>query len=113
MPLTPGARLGPYEIVATLGAGGMGEVYRAHDTRLKRDVAIKVLPDACAHHPDRLARFQREAEMLAALNHPHIASIYRLEERADVCALVMELVEGPTLAERIQRGPIPLDEALA
>src|SRR5262245_11601047 len=108
MPLGPGARLGPYEIVSAIGAGGMGEVYRARDTRLHRDVAIKVLPDAFAADPDRLARFEREAQLLASLNHPHIGAIYGLEERA----LILELVEGETLADRIARGPIPLDEAI-
>jgi len=108
MQLGPGARLGPYEIVCAIGAGGMGEVYRARDTRLQRDVAIKVLPEAFAADPDRLARFEREAQLLASLNHPHIAAIYGLEERA----LVLELVEGETLANRIARGPIPIDEAL-
>ncbi len=101
MPLTAGTRLGPYEIVSPLGAGGMGEVYRATDTKLKRQVAIKILPPALAADPDRLARFQREAEVLAALNHPHIAAIYGLEESDGVKALVMELVEGPTLDERL------------
>src|ERR1043166_2175994 len=108
MPLGPGARLGPYEVVSAIGAGGMGEVYRARDTRLGRDVAIKVLPDSFASDPDRLARFEREAQLLASLNHPNIATIHGLEERA----LVMELVEGPTLADRIAEGPIPVDEAL-
>jgi serine/threonine protein kinase/Tol biopolymer transport system component len=108
MPLNAGTKLGAYEIVALVGSGGMGEVYRARDTRLKRDVAIKVLPDAFANDSERLARFQREAELLATLNHPHIAQIHGLEDRA----LVLELVEGPTLAERIAQGPIPLDEAL-
>jgi Tol biopolymer transport system component len=110
--LTPGARLGPYEIVSALGAGGMGEVYRAADTKLKRHVAVKILPPLLAADPDRLARFQREAEVLASLNHPHIAAIYGLEDADGVKALVMELVEGEDLAERIARGPIPLDEAL-
>jgi serine/threonine protein kinase len=110
--LTPGARLGPYDIVAQLGEGGMGQVYRAHDTRLNRDVALKVLPDAFAHDADRLARFTREAQTLAALNHPHIASIYGLEESDGVRALVMELVEGDDLSQRIARRAIPLDEAL-
>ena len=91
MPLSAGDKLGPYEILAPIGAGGMGEVYRARDTRLKRDVAMKVLPDAFAHDPDRMARFQREAEVLASLNHPNIAHIYGVEEQR---ALVMELVEG-------------------
>jgi serine/threonine protein kinase len=101
MPLVSGTRLGPYEILVPLGAGGMGEVYRAHDTKLKRDVAVKVLAEAFARDTGRMSRFQREAEVLAALNHPNIAQIYGAEEQA----LVMELVEGPTLAERIQQGP--------
>ena len=112
MSLGPGTRLGPYEIVAAIGAGGMGEVYRARDTRLKRDVALKILPESFASDPDRLARFQREAEVLASLSHPNIAGIYGLEESDGIRALVMELVEGETLADRISRGPIPLDEAL-
>ena len=112
MTLTTGTRLGSYEIVSALGAGGMGEVYRATDTRLKRQVAIKILPPQLAADPDRLARFQREAEVLASLNHPHIASIYGLENADDISALVIELVEGEDLAERIARGPVPLDEAL-
>src|SRR5262245_1336261 len=112
MSLGPGTRLGPYEIVTPIGAGGMGQVYRARDTRLKRDVAIKVLPESFATDPDRLARFQREAEVLASLNHPHIAQIYGIEESNDTHALVMELVEGEDLSQRIARGPIPLDEAL-
>src|ERR1044072_1962620 len=111
MGLAPGTRLGPYEILAPLGAGGMGEVYRAVDSRLKRQVAIKILPPALAADPDRLARFQRDAEVLASLNHPHIAAVYGLEDNAGVQALVMELVEGPTLADRISQGPIALDEA--
>lgn len=110
--LTPGSRLGPYEIVALLGVGGMGEVYRATDTKLKRQVAIKVLPAALTADHDRLARLQREAELLASLNHPHIAAIYGLEDADGIKALVLELVEGPTLADRIAHGPIPLDEAL-
>jgi eukaryotic-like serine/threonine-protein kinase len=109
MPLSPGTRLGPYEITGPLGAGGMGEVYRARDSRLNRDVAIKILPAAFADDAGRMARFQREAQVLAALNHPNIAAIYGLESSA----LVMELVEGQTLAERIAAGAIPLDEALA
>ena len=119
MPLKPGTRLGPYEISSALGAGGMGEVYRARDTKLNRDVAIKVLPDLFADDPERLARFEREAQLLASLNHPHIAQIYGFEDSASagagqaaVRALVMELVDGPTLADRIARGAIPLDEAL-
>ena len=112
MPLQPGTRLGPYEVVSALGAGGMGEVYRARDTRLKREVALKILPDSFAADPERLARFQREAEVLASLNHPHIAGIHGIEEANGIRALVLELVEGPTLADRITQGPIPLDEAL-
>jgi len=111
MPLSPGTRLGPYEIVAPLGAGGMGEVYRAADTTLKRQVAIKVLPQTVGADPERLARFQREAEVLAALNHPNIAHIHGLEKSDGTLALVMELVEGPTLADRIAKEPVPLDEA--
>jgi eukaryotic-like serine/threonine-protein kinase len=110
--LTPGSRLGPYDIQALIGQGGMGEVYRAHDTRLKRDVALKVLPQSFASDLDRLARFEREAQVLGSLNHPHIASIYGIEESNGTPALVMELVEGPTLAGRIAHGPIPFDEAL-
>src|ERR1700694_2280468 len=108
MPLSVGDKLGPYEILAPIGAGGMGEVYKARDTKLDRDVAIKVLPAVLAQHPDRLARFEREAKVLAALNHPNIATIHGLEDRA----IVMELVEGPTLADRIAAGPIPLEESL-
>ena len=113
MPLSAGTRLGPYEVTAPLGAGGMGEVYRARDSRLNRDVAIKTLPDAFASDSDRLARFQREAQLLASLNHPNIAAIYGVEESNGMRALVMELVEGSTLAERIAAGPIPLPEALS
>ena len=128
MLLAPGLRLGPYEILSVLGVGGMGEVYRAADTNLKRQVAIKVLPASVSSDPDRLARFQREAEVLASLNHPNIAQIYGLEEanpsasagQAAIRALVMELVEGPTLAEKLagvsrlksQVSGLPLDEAL-
>jgi serine/threonine-protein kinase len=112
MPLAVGTRLGPYEILSAVGAGGMGEVYRARDTKLKRDVALKILPESFAADPDRLARSQREAEVLASLNHPHIAAIYGIEEGEGVRALVLELVEGETLADRIARGPIPIDEAL-
>src|SRR5438034_6214337 len=112
MALAAGARLGPYEILSALGAGGMGEVYRAHDTKLNREVALKILPDAFACDADRLARFTREAQTLAALNHPHIAAIYGLEESAGMTALVMELVEGEDLSQRIARGAIPIDEAL-
>jgi hypothetical protein len=110
--LTPGTRFGPYEIVSALGAGGMGEVYRARDTRLDRDVAIKVLPAAFAADTERIARFQREAKTLASLNHPNIAMIHGLEQAGDAHALVMELVPGDDLSQRIARGVIPLDEAL-
>src|SRR5882762_2369608 len=112
MALTPGTRLGVYEITAQIGEGGMGEVYRATDTKLGRDVALKVIPDTFALDADRLARFQREAQLLASLNHPHIAAIYGFEDSGKTHALVLELVEGETLADRIARGPIPLDEAL-
>jgi Tol biopolymer transport system component len=110
--LAPGSRLGHYDILDSLGAGGMGEVYRATDTRLKRQVALKVLPSSVTADPDRLARFQREAEVLASLNHPNIAGLHGIEESDGVKALVMELVEGPTLADRIAQGPIPVEEAL-
>ena len=118
MALSAGTRLGPYAIVAPLGAGGMGEVYRARDTKLERDVAIKILPELLAVDPERIARFEREAKTLAALNHPHIAAIYGLEESQGGRALVMELVEGLTLAEHLTARPLsgprglPLDEAL-
>jgi Tol biopolymer transport system component len=112
MSLAPGTRLGPYEIGSLIGAGGMGEVYRATDTNLKRAVAIKVLPEALVADHERLARFQREAEVLASLNHPHIAQIHGLEKSATRIGLVMELVEGPTLADRITQGAIPLREAI-
>jgi Tol biopolymer transport system component len=111
--VVPGSRLGSYEVTEKIGEGGMGEVYRATDTRLKRQVALKVLPSALVADPDRLARFQREAEVLASLNHPNIAGLHGLEESGGVRALVMELVEGPTLADRIAQGPIPIEEALA
>lgn len=111
--LTPGARLGSYEIIAPLGAGGMGEVYRARDPRLGRDVAIKILPRAFTSDPERLARFEREARVLASLNHPHIAAIYGVEETDAAPALVLELVDGPTLAERIDAGRVAIDEALS
>src|SRR4030095_7409959 len=104
MALVPGTRLGPYEIGAPIGAGGMGEVYRARDTKLQRDVAIKVLPEALAHALERLSRFEREARTLASLNHPNIAQIHGLEESEGIKALVMELVEGPTLPDRIAKG---------
>ena len=112
MALIPGTRVGPYEIIAALGAGGMGEVYRARDTKLNRDVALKVLPDSLASDPDRLARFQREAQVLASLNHPNIAHIHGLEENGGTRALVMELVDGEDLAQRLTRGAITIDEAL-
>ena len=112
MPLTVGDRIAHYDVTALIGEGGMGQVYQATDTKLKRQVALKILPEAFSADPERLARFQREAEVLASLNHPGIAAIYGLEEAGDTRALVLELVEGPTLADRIKRGPIPLDEAL-
>ena len=112
VPLQSGDRIGPYDILSALGAGGMGEVYRARDTKLNRDVAIKVLLPAVANDPDRLARFSREAQVLASLNHPNIAAIYGLEESGDIRALVMELVEGPTLADRIAQGAISLADSL-
>src|SRR5262245_28788672 len=108
MSLSPGTHLGSYEILAPLGAGGMGEVYRARDTKLGREVAIKVLPEAFARDADRMARFASEARVLASLNHPNIAALYAVED----CALVMELVEGPTLASLIAAGPLPLKESL-
>jgi eukaryotic-like serine/threonine-protein kinase len=110
--LTSGTRLGPYEVVAAIGAGGMGEVYRATDTNLGRQIAIKILPDAFAQDPERVARFEREAKTLASLNHPNIAIIHGLEKSSATYALVMELVEGEDLSQRIARGPIPIDEAL-
>jgi len=111
MTLAAGTHLGPYQVIAPIGAGGMGEVYRARDTRLDRDVAIKVLPARFTSDQDRLTRFHREAKVLASLNHPNIAAIYGFEDAGSTHALVMELVEGPTLADRISKGPIPLDEA--
>jgi len=110
--LASGVKLGVYEVVSLVGVGGMGEVYRARDTRLQRDVALKVLPQDVAADPDRLARFMREAQLLAALNHPHIGGIYGVEQGGDSLALVLEFVDGQTLADRVARGPIPLDEAL-
>src|SRR6201993_861457 len=113
MPILTGKRLGPYEILSAIGAGGMGEVYQAHDTKLGRDVAIKVLPEAFAHDPERLSRFQREAKMLAALNHPNIATIYGLEHSDGTHYLIMELVAGETLQDRIKReGAVPVEESL-
>jgi len=110
--LAPATRLGPYEVIAQIGAGGMGEVYRARDTKLNRDVALKILPEAFTLDGDRIARFRREAQVLASLNHPNIAAIYGFEDSGSTHALVLELVEGPTLADRIAKGPIPLDETL-
>src|SRR5215831_11862500 len=112
MALTTGTRIGPYEVTSRLGEGGMGIVFRARDVKLQRDVALKVLPDHFAADPDRLSRFQREAQVLASLNHPNIAQIYGLEESDQARCIVMELVEGETLAQRLRRGPIPIDEAL-
>src|SRR5207245_1579902 len=108
----PGSSVGPYRVESLLGVGGMGEVYRACDTTLGRDVAIKILPRHFTAEPERLARFEREARMLAALNHPNIGAIYGLEEANGVRALVLELVEGETLADRIQRGAAPVTDAL-
>ena len=113
MSLTPGARIGSYEIIAAIGTGGMGEVYRARDTKLNRDVALKILPGAFAADHDRLTRFTREAQTLASLNHPNIAQIHGLDDSTSVRALVMELVEGPDLAQRLSHGPIPFDETIA
>jgi len=112
MTLGSGARLGPHEILAPLGAGGMGEVYRARDTKLGRDVALKILPATFTNDPERVARFRREAQVLAALNHPHIAQIYGLEDASNTQFLVLELVDGESLDKRIAHGPIPIDEAL-
>src|SRR5215467_882475 len=112
MSITLGTRIGPYEVTSLLGEGGMGVVFRAHDTKLQRDIALKLLPDHFADDPERLARFQREAQVLASLNHPNIAQIYGLEDSTPQTCIVMELVEGETLAERLRRGRIPLDEAL-
>ena len=111
--LQPGTALGPYRVEALIGAGGMGEVYRARDTKLNRDIALKVLPESLTRDTDRLARFTREANVLASLNHPNIAAIYGFEDSGDVHALVLELVEGPTLADRIARSPLALPEALS
>ena len=112
MSLSAGTRLGSYEILAPLGAGGMGEVWRARDRRLEREVALKVLPDSLARMAEPCARFEREARLLAALDHPSIARIHGIEEANGVHFLVLELVEGETLAERLAGGPLPLDEAL-
>lgn len=112
MALSSGTRLGSYEILAPLGAGGMGEVYRARDAKLSRDVAIKVLPEDFARDAERVARFQREAQVLASLNHSNIGAIYDLQKSANTQFLILELVEGETLAERIARGAIPVDEVV-
>src|SRR3954469_10882438 len=112
MELTPGTRLGPYEILGPLGAGGMGRVFRARDVKLDRPVAIKVLRDDCVHDPAWLGRFDREARLLATLNHPNIATVHGLDEADGLRYLVMELVPGQTLARRLARGPLPPDEAL-
>ena len=112
MALNIGSRIAHYDVTALIGEGGMGQVYQATDTKLNRQVALKILPEAFAADPDRLARFQREAQVLASLNHPGIAAIYGIEEQDGTRALVLELVEGPTLADRISKGPIPIDEAL-
>nr|MCS5688145.1 serine/threonine protein kinase [Acidimicrobiales bacterium] len=113
MALASGTRVGVYEVTAKIGEGGMGEVYQARDTTLDRDVALKFLSEAFTADPDRLVRFQREAKVLASLNHPNIGHIYGLEEREGTKSLVLELIEGPTLADRIAAGPIPIDEALS
>src|SRR5437764_11911901 len=113
MAVGPGSRVGVYEVTAQIGAGAMGVVLRARDTKLLREVAVKVLPDHFADNPDRLSRLQREAQLLASLNHPNIAQIYGLEQLGNSGCIVMELVEGETLGERLRNGPVPLDEALA
>src|SRR5262245_43438073 len=110
MAITPGSRIGSYEVTSQLGEGGMGVVFRARDTRLLRDVAVKVLPEHLADDPDRLSRLQREAQLLASLNHPNIAHIYGLEQLDKTGCIVMELVEGQTLAEKLQSGPLGIDE---
>src|ERR1700686_2472336 len=113
MPISAGTELGTHKILALIGVGGMGEVYKAHDTKLRRDVAIKVLPESFARDADRLARFRREAQLLASLNHTNIATIYNIEDSNDTTYLVMELVPGETLAERIKRdGAVPVEESL-
>ena len=112
MPLSEGTRIGPYEIVGQIGAGGMGEVYRATDTKLGRDVAIKTLPGTLAQDPDRLARFEREAKLLATLNHANIGAIYGLDEHEGALFIAMELIEGRTLGQRLEDGALPVDDAL-
>src|SRR5262245_48841195 len=113
MGLAVGDRFGPYEVIGALGAGGMGQVYRARDSRLGRDVALKILSDLVACDPERISRFEREAKTLASLSHPNIAGIHGLEDSGGIRALVLELVEGPTLADRLGPGPMPVDDALA
>ena len=112
MPLAPGTILGQYEIRSPLGAGGMGEVYRAHDTRLDREVAIKVLPESLTADPERMRRFEQEARATAALNHPNIIAVFQMATQGDVSYLVEELLEGETLRERLRRGPVPLRKAI-
>jgi len=111
-PLAGLQRIGPYQILMPLGSGGMGEVYRAKDTKLGREVALKLLPRGATNVPEMHARFAHEAQVLASLNHPNIAAIYGMEEEGDVCCLVLELIEGETLAERIVGGPLSIDESL-
>src|SRR3990170_7334114 len=111
MSIAKGTRFGPYEVLGQIGAGGMGEVYSANDTQLKREVALKVLPEQFARDPERLARFRREAQLLASLNHPNIAAIYGLEESDGIHFLVLELVEGETLAVRVAAGALPVRDA--
>jgi len=113
MELRAGTRIGSYEVIAHIGSGGMGEVYRANDTKLRRDVALKLLPSQFTSDRERMEHFQREAHVLASLNHTNIATIYGLEDSESRQALVMELVEGPTLSERISQGPVPVQEVLA
>ncbi|HEX9801421.1 MAG TPA: serine/threonine-protein kinase, partial [Thermoanaerobaculia bacterium] len=113
MTIAPGTRIGPYEITAKLGEGGMGVVWKAKDFHLGREVALKVLPEGFTEDPERLQRFEREAKVLASLNHPNVAQIYGLEASGDERALIMELVEGPTLAERLEQGSLPLDDSLS
>src|SRR6266481_1083436 len=112
MPLAPGTQLGPYEIQSPLGAGGMGEVYRARDTRLERTVAIKILPAHFSSDPVRKQRFEREAKTISSLNHPHICVLYDVGQQDGIDYLVMECVEGETLARRLEKGPLPLDQVL-
>src|SRR4030095_2356722 len=113
MPLFPGSRVGIYEVIASIGRGGMGEVYRARDPKLQRDVAIKALPEALQHDPERLVRFEREARLLASLNHSNMPATHGLEEQGGTRFLVMELVEGQTLDEHLAEGPLQLDETLS